>query len=101
MHFGVTNFQDFIFSIFLLSKLYVCVSPFYRALQILYAILNQTTIFCFAVDDDAILMENDNLYLKIKRCLKSKGSALRELGEYIIEDVYKKELSTAFLDQVR
>jgi len=47
------------------------------------------------------MMENDNLYLKIKHCLKSKGSALRELGEYIIEDVYKKELSTAFLDQVR
>ena len=45
-------------------------------------------------------MDNDNLYLKIKNCLQLKGSALRELGEYIIEDIYKKEVSTAYLDQV-
>ena len=52
-------------------------------------------------DNNDVMMENDNLYLKIKHSLKMRGSALREMGIYIIEDVYKKELSTAFLDQVR
>ena len=58
-------------------------------------------MYNFAVDDDNALLDNDSLYLKIKQCLKTKGSALRELGELILEDVYKKELSSAFLDQVQ
>ncbi|XP_076815986.1 integrator complex subunit 8-like isoform X1 [Clavelina lepadiformis] len=44
--------------------------------------------------------DNESLFLKIRSCLTKKGSVLRELRELILEDVYRKELSTAFLDEV-
>nr|CAB3266012.1 integrator complex subunit 8-like [Phallusia mammillata] len=52
-----------------------------------------------SVTDDAVA-ECESLCLKIEDCLKRKGSALREMAEYIIEDIYKKELSTSYLDEV-
>jgi len=49
---------------------------------------------------DDLAAECDRLFLKLEECRAKKGSAMREMLDCILEDVYKKELSTAYLDEV-
>nr|XP_002119892.3 integrator complex subunit 8-like [Ciona intestinalis] len=49
---------------------------------------------------NSIPYEHGCIYMKVVNCLKQKEKGIHELKDLIIEDIYKKELSSAFLNDV-